>query len=402
MRIIYFYQYFTTPQGSWSTRAYEMSRRWARDGDHVTVVTSLYDKSDLKPTGFITKLNIEGVDVRLINIGLSNKHGPLKRIFSFAAYALVACWYALTLPADVVVASSGPITVSLPGLVARYLRRVPMVFEVRDLWPEGAIQLGLLKNRLMITAAQFMEIISYKASSSVIALSDGMAKGVSSVVSQANVCVIPNAADNELFGSKEISPLPDWTIGKKLVIYTGTIGRMDDCSQIVEMAATLQCAGREDVEVVIIGDGMERSALENIMYKQGLKHIHFLGLYPKKDVANWLKQADCALLVFRDVPCLDTVSPNKMFDAFAAGTPIVQTTQGWIKELFEKENCGITVPANNPELMAEAVVRIIDNPTEQKEMSDNCRRLARDVFDRDVLANKMRTALLVAAGKAST
>src|SRR5436190_1062342 len=108
MKVLYFYQYFTTPKGSWGTRAYEFARRWVRAGDSVTIVTSVYDKSDLKPRGIIDRFEIDGIDVRVINVRLSNKHTKAIRIFTFALYALIACWYALILRADVVLASSGP------------------------------------------------------------------------------------------------------------------------------------------------------------------------------------------------------------------------------------------------------------------------------------------------------
>ncbi len=399
MKILYFYQYFTTPKGSWSTRVYEFARRWVKEGDSVTVVTSVYDKSDLKPTGFISRFDIEGIDVRVINVRLSNKHGVIFRLLTFLAYALVACWYALTKPADVVVASSGPITVGLPGLLARYVRRRPMVFEVRDLWPEGAVQLGVLRNPLMIAAARFFEKRCYRAASRIVALSDGMADWIRKNYGAQNVDVVPNACDNELFGNPKMNgPLPAWTQGKKLVLYTGTIGLMDDCRQIVAMAERLQVRGETGIEVVLLGDGKERAELEAQAQQAGLKNIHFLGMVTKKEVASWLRRASCALLAFRAVPCMDTVSPNKMFDAFAAGVPVVQATQGWIKNLLDREHCGITVPSGDAEAFAEAVQRVAHDEVLRTMLADNASRVARELFDRDVLAVTMRKALDNAAG----
>jgi glycosyltransferase involved in cell wall biosynthesis len=394
MKILYFYQYFTTPKGSWSTRVYEFARRWVKEGDSVTVVTSVYDKSDLKPSGFLSRFDIEGIDVRVINVRLSNKHGVLFRLWTFVAYALVACWYALTRPADVVVASSGPITVGLPGLLARYVRRRPLVFEVRDLWPEGAVQLGVLRHPLVIALARFMERRCYRAASRVVALSDGMADWIRTQHGCLNVDVVPNASDNELFGNPKMNgPLPTWTQGKKLVLYTGTIGLMDDCRQIVQLAERLQARGLNDIAVVLLGDGKERAELEAAAQQAGLKNIHFLGLVTKKEVASWLRRASCALLAFRAVPCLDTVSPNKMFDAFAAGIPVVQATQGWIKRLLEREQCGLTAPSGDADALAEAVRRVAQEEGLRAKLAANAQRVARELFDRAVLASKMRQAL---------
>ena len=400
MRILYFYQYFTTPKGSWSTRVYEFARRWVKEGDSVTVVTSVYDKSDLKPTGFISRFDIEGIDVRVINVRLSNKHGVFFRLLTFLAYAVVACWYALTKPADVVVASSGPITVGLPGLLARYARRRPLVFEVRDLWPEGAIQLGVLRNSLVIALARFFEKRCYRAASRVVALSDGMADWIRKNYGVPNVDVVPNASDNELFGNPKMNgPLPAWTQGRKLVLYTGTIGLIDDCRQIVAMAERLQARGVSDIEVVLLGDGKERAELEACAQQAGLKNIHFLGMVTKKEVASWLRRASCALLAFRAVPCMDTVSPNKMFDAFAAGVPVVQATQGWIKNLLDREQCGLTVPSGDAEALAAAVLRVAQDGELRMKLARNASRVAKELFDRDVLAAKMRMALIKTAAK---
>ena len=399
MNIVYYYQYFTTPRGSWSTRAYEMSRRWIASGDRVTVVTSMYDKSDLKPDGFITRLNIEGVDIRLINIGLSNKDGFITRIFAFGVYAIVACWYAITLEADVMIASSGPISVGIPVLIARYIRRIPFVFEVRDLWPEGAIQLGILRNRIGIAIARWIERTCYRSAASIVALSPGMAAWIRERYNIDHVEVIPNASDIDLFSVPcDRKTLPEWALDKNIVLYTGSLGLMDDCRQLVQLAAFLQRINRDAIAIVIIGDGKEKTELEGESLQLGLNNIHFLGLLPKRDVAAWLCHAVCALMVFRSVPCLDTVSPNKMFDAFAAGVPIVQTTQGWIKELLEREDCGLTVPANDPASMAHAVLRLLDDTTLHCRQAENAKRLAREHYDREILSAKMRQCLLFAAG----
>ncbi|MGH9941826.1 MAG: glycosyltransferase family 4 protein [Pyrinomonadaceae bacterium] len=400
MRVLYFYQYFTTPKGAWSTRAYEFTRRWVKAGDSVTVVTSVYDKSDLKADGLVARLRIEGIDVRVINLHLSNKHGVAYRVWTFVAYALLASWYALRLPADVVVASSGPITVGLPGLVARYLRGRPLVFEVRDLWPEGSIQLGLLRNRLMIRLTRWFEQLCYHAATTVVVLSDGMADWIRGRYGLDKLVVIPNASDNELAERANGSHrAPEWAAGKQLILYTGTLGLIDDCGQILEVARVIEQSGARDLEIVLIGDGKERAMLEQRGREMNLSHVHFLGLMSKEDVASWLQTACCSLFVVKDVPFLATASPNKLFDAFASGVPVVQATQGWIKDLLTRERCGITVPPNNPQAMADAVLRVAGEKRLREDLGANARRVAHELFDRDLLATRMRQALLEAAGR---
>ncbi|MBK8006561.1 MAG: glycosyltransferase family 4 protein [Gemmatimonadetes bacterium] len=183
-----------------------------------------------------------------------------------------------------------------------------------------------------------------------------------------------------------------------LVLYTGTIGYADDCGQIVEAARVLQARGRRDIRIVMIGDGNERGLLEVRAREAGLANIEFRGLVPKTDLPGWLHRADCALLTIRDVPVMSTCSPNKMFDAFAAGVPVVHTTRGWIQRLFAEAGGGITVPPDDPEAFADALIRLKEDRAWRARLSEEARRLATERFDRDGLAAMMRSGLARAAG----
>src|SRR5690606_34513983 len=174
MRILYFYQYFGTSKGSWGTRVYEFARNWVREGHDVTVVTAIYSKSDLKANDLLETQFHEGIRVKVINVLIDNKKSIPQRVFDFLKYTFFSTWYALTLPADVVIASSGPITVGFPGLVARYLRSRKLVFEVRDLWPSGAVELGIIRNPFIIKLSYWFERRCYAAARHIITLSPGM------------------------------------------------------------------------------------------------------------------------------------------------------------------------------------------------------------------------------------
>lgn len=392
MRILFLYHVFTAPGGSWSTRAYEFARRWVEAGDKVTIVTCQHEKSGLDPKGLIARFAIEGIDVRVINFKHSNKSGKIARILNYGLFAAAATGFSLTHRYDVLLASSGPLTIGFPALLARKLRRKPYVFEVRDLWPEGAIQLGMLRNARAISFWRRFERTCYRNAARVVALSKGMADEIEKLGFK-NIAIIPNACDNELFGRPSNFVLPDWAQGKKLALYTGSIGQMDDCRQLIEMAAALEQRGAEDILVVLIGDGKERVTVENLAREKKLQNIRFLGLLPKSEVVGWLQQAHCALLSFKNVPALHTVSPNKMFDALASGVPIVQTTQGWIKELLQTEACGFTARPDDAENFAALVQQICHDETLRDTFAKNARRLASERFDRDVLAREMRAIL---------
>jgi glycosyltransferase involved in cell wall biosynthesis len=399
MKILYFYQYFTTPKGAWSTRAYEFARRWVEAGDEVTIVTSVYYKSDIQPDSFVTRRLIDGIDVRIINIPISNKQSVLQQSWTFIQYAAVSCWYAITLPADLVLASSGPITIALPGLVARYLRRRRFVFEVRDIWPEGAVQLGLLKNRAVIRVLRWFEHFCYRSSQVTVALSEGMKSWIEDNYGFRRLEVVPNASDNDLAESETRSDfaLPNWALGRKVVVYAGALGLMYECDQLIEIATHWQELGISGIELVVIGTGADHQRLAQIAQEENLTALHFLGQQPRHEVFRWLSSSLCVLSLFRRLPFFDTCSPNKLFDAFAAGRPIIQDTQGWMKQLIEREQCGITVPRGDTRAMAEAIVRLAEDPEYCERLAANSRRVGREQFGRGLLAARMRQILHKAA-----
>jgi glycosyltransferase involved in cell wall biosynthesis len=387
MQILIFYQYFGTPKGKWSTRMYEMTRRWVESGHCVTVVTSPYEKSDIKTTKFIDRQIIDGINLVIINSADSNRDGVLKRVFKAILFSLVSCYYALTLKCDVVLASSGPITVGMPALLTKWFRRKPMVFEVRDLWPEGAIELGKLNNKLLRNIAIWFEKLCYKNSSLVVPCSKGMAAGVLKKYPEANTLVIPNASDVELFSnvSDEDKKIPEPYKGKKLFIYAGSLGLMDEVEQVIE---GIRLVNNPEVLLLIIGDGAERKHLESLVCRYNLSNVEFLGLIPKTEVIKWFSRAEASFVTFKDLPVLHTSSPNKMFDSFAAGVPIIQSTKGWIKELVERTNCGINVDPNNPETFKRAIDSIATDRQLRDELAQNAKSLALKEFNRDILASR--------------
>lgn len=390
MRIVIVYQYFGTPAGGWSTRVYEQAKRWVSKGAEVTVITSPYYKSDIKANGFISRQEVDGIKLVVIDAGDSNKIPVLKRIIRAMLFSIVSSWYAVRLPADVLLASSGPITVGIPALLTRLFTRKKIVFEVRDLWPQGAIEMKLIRNKWLIALGLWFEKRCYKASALVVPCSKGMEDGILNRYPELKTLVIENACDVELFG-KEIrdEDRPEWANDpeKKLFVYFGSLGAMDACDEILEGLAHM--LDRQKVRLVLIGDGSEREALEQQAERLGLTdQVRFLGLRPKKELIAWVKSATASFVVFQNHPVLSTSSPNKMFDSFAAGIPIIQNTQGWIRDLVDRSGCGYNVKPKDPKSMAAAMDRICSvDPEEWRRMSEAASTLAHHDFNRTRLAD---------------
>ena len=392
MTILYFYQYFSTPQGSWGTRVFEFAKRWSEKGDKIIVVTSIYDKSDLTSSGLSQDFSFNGVDVKVLNIKISNKQPKLQRIWTFIWYSILSSYYAVTIKADVVIASSGPITAGIPGLVAKFLRGRKLIFEVRDMWPEGAIQMGLISNPLLIKLAYKFERLCYKSSKKIVALSPGMEneikeKGFNNVIS------VPNASDNDVFSrNTDDFVTPEWMKGKKVFLYTGNIGKVNNSFLIVHAAQLLK--DDPNILFLFIGDGQQRDEILEYIRINQINNIRILGLMPKNDLVAFVQRAYIMLVPLEGKPILDTSSPNKLFDAMAAGIPVIQTTQGWIKTLLIENNCGFTVPYNNPEALAEVCTSIANNLELRNQMGLNSKKLATTEFERGNLSEKMRKTIL--------
>ena len=391
MTIVYFYQYFTTPKGSYGTRVYEFTKNWVERGYKVIVVTSPYAKSDIRATKFLETQLIDGITLKIINVSIDNKHSFTKRIYSFLVYTFFSIFYALTLKCDIVIASSGPITVGIPGLIAKVFRRKKFVFEVRDLWPEGPIELGVLKNKFVQKLCYAFEKKCYKSSSLVVALSPGMKSNITDRYPKTNAISITNSANIELFSSQKEKIVHPNLVGKKIAIYTGNIGMVNNSDLLYRTAKKLREQGRDDIVIVLIGDGQQK---EEIMKKsEGLNTILFLDLMPKVKLVNYIKNALVSIIPLNDTPMLSTSSPNKLFESMAASIPVIQTTNGWIKKMLQESQSGFTVSPIKEDELFDKLVFLADNEIETKEIGKRGYEFARLNFDKNILSERMIKAI---------
>ncbi len=397
MKILYFYQYFTTPRGSYGTRVYEFAKRWVDKGHQVTVVTSVYAKSDIRASGFVDRQRHDGIDVRVINVTIDNRQSILRRIRSFIQYMCVSCWFALTLQADVVIASSGPLTAGVPGLVARYLRGRKFVFEVRDLWPEVAVELGIVKNRLLVKLAYWFEKMCYRASSHIIALSPGMKADINRRFGLDNITSVTNSANISLFGEPVKNPDLKGLKPYTYAIYNGNIGEVNNSLWLYYAASVLTSRNRQDICIVLAGDGQQKEVLAKRAEEEGISNFILLGLVPKNQLVGLIQNALVSLVPLKGTKVLDTSSPNKFFESLAAGVPVVQNTNGWMKDYLAENNVGFTLDPDDPSSLADLLIKLHDNPGIVKEMGARARMLAARDFDKDILADRMLEVLVSVA-----
>jgi len=391
MRITYFYQYFSTSEGAWGTRVYEFAKEWVKQGHDVTVVTSVYSKSDLKAKRLVSEQVVEGIRVKVINVLIDNRQSAIKRMWTFFQYALLSSWFALTLKADVVIASSGPITVGIPGLMARWFRRRKLVFEARDLWPEGAVKMGVLKSKTLINLAYWFEKICYNNSSAVIGLSPGIQQDIQLRFPGANVYSVTNAANISLFTTPQ--PYTGVLPPRSYALYFGNIGQVNHSEYLLDAAKLLKKNKRDDINILFIGEGQLKAQLKKRVADENIYNVTFLDLMPKSSLVGYIQNALASVIPLKPLPVFDTSSPNKLFESMAAGVPVIQTTQGWIKEFIEKHRAGFTVNGHEPEQLANILINLKDNPALASETGARGAAVALKFFDKDYLADQMLKVL---------
>jgi glycosyltransferase involved in cell wall biosynthesis len=215
-------------------------------------------------------------------------------------------------------------------------------------------------------------------------------------ISKDKITVIPNAADLDLFhpqiDGREMRERLGLN-GKFALAYFGTMGLANGLGFVLDAAAELKRRRVEDIVFVLHGDGMERLQLEARAAQEGLNNITFSGPSPKHLMAEFVAAADVCMTIFKNIPVLRTCSPNKLFDALAAGKPILTNMPGWLGSIAEKDRTGVLVQPDDPIDFADKVIWMRDHPDEMQIFSRNARTLAEESFSRDVLARRLEIVL---------
>ena len=384
MRITYIHQHFVLPGEPGGSRPYEFARRMAAAGHEVTMICGRDEAMDK---------TVDGIHVRRLAIPYRNEMSKRERIVSFFNFLVRASAVAARVPADVIYASSTPLTVAVPGIVAKFTQRAPLVAEIRDLWPEVPIKLGYLNNPVAIFLAKQLEKAFYAASSEGVALSPSMADGVKEVAPKKRVTVIPNASDFERFdvpAEQRAAFRKEQGWGDDVVaVYAGGFGMSYQLEWLVDLAAQLRRDGVENVRFVLLGQGSDSDALYQRAENAGLDaDAMFLGRQPKEDVAKYVSAADIALSPLRDDPCLEGNSLNKVFDAMAASRPVVFNHGGWLEEAATEHDAGWRLSRDIP-TAAKRFAEIISDRDEMRAAGQRNRELGEKRFARDSLYNQL-------------
>lgn len=411
MRILYFHQHFSTPAGSAGTRSYEFARRLVARGHQVTIVCGSYaiGNTGLQGpfAGGVRRGVVDGLEVIELELPYANAHSFLVRTWTFLRYAARSLGTALRMDYDLLFATSTPLTVAIPGIVARVLRRRPFVFEVRDLWPELPKAMGVIRNPLVLTLMSVLESTAYRVADGCIGLAPGIVAGIRRKAPRQRVAMIPNGAD--LVAAEPAAQLPAqlanqlqaWR-GQLKCVFAGSHGIANGLDAVLDAAAELRNRGRSDIVLILIGTGACKPALVARARNEGLTNCVFLDPIPKNQLTVLLARMDVGLMILKDVPAFyDGTSPNKFFDYLAAGLPVLINYPGWLATLVQERGCGHAVPAGSAALFADSLESLAAKPEERAAMGVRARATADAEFGRDQLAEQFAEFLeSVGSGKA--
>ena len=404
MRIVLLTHYFPPEVGAPQARLYELAARAAAAGHAVTVVTGFPNY----PTGvvppeyqgrFRMEERMDGLRVIRTSVYATPNRGFVRRVLnhlSFAASSLTAV--RSVGPADVVFVESPPLFTGLAALAYRRLKRAPYVFNVSDIWPESAVQLGALRNRWAVRLAEMLEMHLYRTAARVSVVTPGMVERLAARgVRRDKLVVLTNGVDSEVY--RPAPPNVDLAHrlgveGRKVFLYAGTHGMAQGLGVVLEAARR---TSDPSILYVLAGEGAEKEALTRRAAAERIANVLFLPSQPKSVMPDLLNLAYATVVPLKKLDLFRSALPSKMFESMASAKPIVGSVWGEAADLVERAGCGVVVPPEDPAALRHAVEQLAADPAHARELGENGRRYVMDHFDRRVIAERFIALLTDAA-----
>jgi glycosyltransferase involved in cell wall biosynthesis len=386
MHILIVHQYFLNSQGPGGSRWNQFAKYWASQGHKITVIAGMLEivsgkKFPEHKGKFIVKEKLDD-NIKVIWCHVSENYnknfiGRAWAYFSFIFSSIMAGLFVKK--PDVIICTSPPLTIGYTGIWLKWFKRVPLIFEVRDLWPESAIDTGVLTNKMLIRQLYRLEKSSYKAASWINVVTPAFEQILieKKNIRPDRISMIPNGADLDLV---KIGPRDNWVrekynlLDKYVVTYVGAHGVANALTQLVD-AAKILAEKDPQVQMLLIGGGMKKGSLVTQAQEYGLKNITFIDPVPKSEIGDYINASDVCTAVLKRCDTFKTVYPNKVFDYMTVEKPIILGIDGVARKLVEDADAGIFVEPENPEAFAEAVLRLKNNPELGKRYTHRTRQL---------------------------
>ena len=406
--ILFITPYYPPEKAAPAVRISETAKLLVQRGYQVTVLTTVpnYPNGIVPPEyrgHFIQNEVIDGVRIVRIWSYITPNKGFLRRILaqlSFGCLSPFLGWKKIGRP-DLLIVESPPLLDAIAVRLLAWSKRSPFIFMVSDLWPESAVQLGMLRNRMLIRLAEWLEWSTYQKASAVWALTEGIRTAlVQRGLSPKHVFLLTNGVDTEKF-----RPLPKaqaraelgWT-NQFTVLYAGTHGLAHGLTTVLDAAE--QLLDRSDIRLVLVGDGAAKEELMDEAQRRGIGNITFLDPQPHDRMPLVWAAADLCLVPLRKLPLFEGALPSKMYEIMACARPILLGVDGEARQLIEQEaGAARYVEPENPSALASAILYLREHPNEAESLGKRGRTFVEARFDRSQLVKSLDERIAILLGK---
>jgi glycosyltransferase involved in cell wall biosynthesis len=400
MRILLIHQFFLEDGEGGGTRWNEMSRIWSESGHEITVIAGMHHYMGNRLSDYKNKLlysSLNGDQVRVIRC-YAGKSGRsfFCRLAGFFAFTLSGIWAGIFYAKedyDMMIVTSPPLFVGLIAAFLSWWKDIPFLFEVRDLWPESAMDTGVLKNKYLIRFSFWLESWVYRKARAIVVLTPAFRE---ILIEKKNIpvdkiIVIPNAADfilaDDLLSHFDVSAFrkAEKLKGQFVITYAGAHGLANHLIQILETAELLRDT---HVLFLLIGDGEEKGFLVSEARTRNIHNVRFINQLAKREVLKYIIASDIGASVLKKTDSFKTIYSNKTFDYFSCKKPVFMLIDGVSRTLTEEADAGIFVKPEDPLDFAEKIRFYLKNPELLPVQGENGYHFAKKHFDRQVLAQE--------------
>lgn len=392
MKLIYLHQYFKTPNENGGTRSYDLAKSFVQSGYYVYMVTTTSNEK-YKNTRWKVEM-CDGIEVHYLYLPYDNSMSYFERCIAFLKFMILASVRLLKIKGDLLLATSTPLTIGIPALLKKILHKTPLVFEVRDVWPEAVIAVGAVKNRLVQKVLYLLEKLIYNKSDIIVPLSVDMKKSITArypYLERKIPFVVENIAEVNRFSMTEKINLKEW-LGVEprfSILYAGTFGKVNNIHYVIELASRVIQLD-SSICFILMGSGSEKNEIIEIAKKRGLfnKNVFFPDPVSKRDLDKIYSSVSMGSSFVAPIQELWANSANKFFDTLAAGKPVLINHYGWQADVIENRNIGYVLP---PSLDDKAVSKFVEYSKDinlHREQEQNSRTVAISEYSLEVASSK--------------
>lgn len=395
MRVLLIHQAFVSPEEAGGTRHYELGKHVVNSGHEFTIVASdlsyLTGKAIKERRSFVFEQRLDGIRILRAFTYPSLHRSFVWRVISFLSFMVTSVWAGLRAgPVDVVMGTTPPIFQAVSAWLIALLRRRPFLLEIRDLWPTFAIDMGVLRNPLLIVLAKWLERFLYAQATHLLVNSPAyrdylVQKGVHAD----KITLIPNGVSTGMFdpSAKGEEVRQNWQLnGEFVVTYAGALGLANDIPTILRAAEHLR--KHTHIRFLLVGDGKERKQLETTAQQMKLSNVMFTGSVAKSHMPAVLAASDACVATLQNIPMFTTTYPNKVFDYMAAGRPTILGIDGVIRQVVEDAQAGIYIEPGDDKALAKAVLTLAKDRTKAQAIGASARAYVHKYFERSLQAEQ--------------